>query len=601
MKLQMLIALLGSFICLMGTCCQTEPTDPNTKNLPDDMSKENTAYVRLRAEPDGLNPLFAVNAYARQVNYFIFQRLLDFNPNTLEMEPVLAKSRPVVKEILENEEFKGMSYTFEILDEATWDNGQPVTGHDYVFTLKALFNPKVAAQRIRPYYQFISDIKVDEGNPKKFTIFTDEKYILTEASLGTMFFMPEYLYDPQGIMKKYTIKQLLDTEAAAKLGEKDPKLQAFADEFSSPQFSREKGFVNASGPYALEEWETGQHIVLKKKEDWWGAKLAKSNPSLVAGPDVIHFKILKDQTTALAALKSKDVDAMNQIQPKDYLNLQKDEAFKKYFNLYNPIHPAYYFIQMNMKSSKLSDKRVRRALAHLMDVDEVVDVTLKGMGTRNVGPIQPTKSYYNRDLPLINYDFEKAKTLLTEAGWTDTNNNGTIDKEIDGELVEMELEYLTSSSSKNEQSSAQILQNNAKKAGIKIDIVPKEFTLKTDQLKKHEFELASGGWASHPIPYDPRQIWHTESYGGSGSNYVGFGNEESDALIEKIRVTTDEKERASLYLKFQEMIYEEQPYIFLFYSTNPIAISKRFEAEVYDIRPGYFPSQFVLKTAVMDN
>lgn len=605
MKLRVLIALFGGIVCLMTSACDLKPDtteDTSVKvveTLPADISTENTAYVRLRAEPDGLNPLSAVNTYSRQVNYYIFHTLLNFDPETLELVPVLAKSRPVVEEITENEKFKGMSYTFEILDEAAWDNGTPITGHDYVFTLKALFNPKVPSQRIRPFYEFISKIEVDKSNPKKFTIFTNNKYILTEDALGTMYFMPEYIYDPKGIMKNYTLEQLLDIEGAAKMADTDPKLQEFADEFSLPKYTREKDFVNASGPYYLEEWETGQHIILKKKENWWGTKLAENNPMLMAGPDVIHFKILGDQSTALTTLKSRDLDAINQMQPEDYLDLQKNEEFKEYFDLHNPVNPAYYFTFLNTRSPKLSDKRVRRALAHLTDVDEIVNTLLKGMAVRTNGPVHPDKSYYHKDLPLIKYDFEKAKTLLTEAGWTDTNNNGTIDKEIDGELVEMELEYLVSASSKNEESRALVLQNNAKKAGINITVVPKNFRVKTDDLKKHNFELSSGGWASPPTPFEPKQIWHSQSYGGDGSNYVGFGSEESDALIDEIRETMDEKEREKLYLRFQEIIYDEQPYIFSFFSTNPIAISKRFEAEAYNIRPGYFPNRFVLKDQLM--
>ena len=120
-------------------------------------------------------------------------------------------------------------------------------------------------------------------------------------------------------------------------------------------------------------------------------------------------------------------------------------------------------------------------------------------------------------------------------------------------------------------------------------------------MSKHDFELASGGWAASPVPYDPKQIWHTDSYGPGGSNYIGFGNEESDALIEEIRTTMEDDKRHELYLKFQEMIYDEQPYIFLFYATNPIVISKRFNATVSSVRPGFFPNTFLLRDELIGN
>ena len=99
----------------------------------------NKTYVRLSGEPERLNPLTTEEANAMQVMSYMFPTLLDFDPKTLELTPVLAKSRPIIATIDTGKLKGGTSYTYEIRDEAMWDNGTPVTAADFVFTVKATF------------------------------------------------------------------------------------------------------------------------------------------------------------------------------------------------------------------------------------------------------------------------------------------------------------------------------------------------------------------------------------------------------------------------------------------------------------------------------
>lgn len=600
-KFNFLFITLIGLLLLTTNCAEDDNKDENSDEtteeaLPTDFKNtENIVYSRLRAEPDGLNPLLSLNAYAREAYSNVFPYMMNFHPNTHEFTSILIKSAPQIEEIIEGEKVTGLSYTMEILDEAVWDNGQPVTGYDYEFTLKALFNPKMPTQRLRGFYEFITKLEVDEANPKKMTISTNKKYILAEEAIGSMVILPEHHFDPKGILKNYELADLIDQQKAAKIADSDQRLQEFTDEYLLPKFSRESEGIIGCGAYKLKEWVTGQHIILERKDNWWGDNLGDKIPGLENNPKEIHFKIMRDQTSALAALKAQELDAIGQIQPNDFQDLKKDKNFQRYYDLHDPINPAFYFVGMNTKSPKLSDKRVRRALAHLMDVDEVIETVQFGFGQRTVGPVHPNANYYHSGLDLIQQDLEKTQSLLAEAGWEDSNNDGTVDKEIDGERVELELEYLVSSSSNNEKNTALLFQESAKKAGIKVNIVSQEFTVKTQNTVQHKFELSAGGWQASLALFDPKQIWHTDSYRVGGSNYVGFGNQETDALIEEIRTTLEEDKRNELYRKFQEILYEEQPYIFLFFNRNLIALSRRFKAEASSVRPGYFPNTFEIK------
>jgi peptide/nickel transport system substrate-binding protein len=590
-----LIAFLSLSLCLVQcSSCNRDQAEQQTDESTVEFSKENTATVRLPAEPDKINPLVTTSVYSRIVYEPIFLYLLQFDPQSLEIAPQLAKSRPQIEELTDGPFAGGVAYTFEILDEAVWDDGTPILAKDFEFTLKALFNPLVNAAPVRAYLEFIRGMEIDADNPKKFTVYTNQKYIVGEAAIGNIPIYPTYVYDKDGLMSDYALSDLTNPDKSAELSE-DENIKAFADTFNSAEYGREKGNVVGSGAYSFESWESGQRIVLKKKENWWGDKL--DNPLLAAYPDQIIYKIIPDQTTTVAAIKAQEIDVTAQIDAKDFTDMKDDEIVNKYFNLYSPTALQYYYIGMNTKdrTGKLSDKRVRRALAHLVDVDQLINDLFYGLAERTVGPIHPSKSYYNKDLKPIEYNVEKAQGLLAAAGWEDSDGNGILDKEIDGEQVDLKISYITTSTSKFGRSLAEILTANFKKAGVELDVELLEFRQLIERLRSRDYEMNSGGWGQDPVPTDLKQIWHTESDRPDGSNRVGFGNAESDALIDQIRVTLDEDERVDMYMRIQEMIYEEQPYIFLFSPRERIAIHKRFNTSITSLRPGYVVNDFQLK------
>lgn len=555
----------------------------------------NTVFARFPAEPDRLNPILATSAYARAINEQIFQNLLHFDPYTLELRPQLAAARPVVREVADGKYAGGVGYTFNIREEAVWDDGSPITAEDVAFTMKAIFNPLVNAAHVRAYMEFVSGFETDPSNPRAFTVYTNEKYIIGEPVVSNISVLPKAVYDPSGLLDDIPFSELADAEKASRLAKESKALQAFAEAFNSAPYSREKDFISGSGPYRFVRWETGQELVLEKKEGWWGESIAPNDPLLSAYPQTLSFKIIPDQVASMAALKDEQVDVVSQIDAKDFTDLQANEEMTRRFSLQTPPSMVYYYVGLNNKNPKLADKRVRRAIAHLLDVDELINTLYYGLAQRTVGPFHPTKPYYHDELPLIAYNPEKARALLAEAGWEDTNGNGIVDKVINGMPTELALEYMISAGSKFANNMALIFQDNARKAGVEITIAPKEFTVLTDHAKRRDYDMYAGAWGQDPVVDDPKQLWHSESDTPSGGNRVSFNNAEADRLIDEIRETLDEEKRNALYLKFQELIYEEQPYIFLFAPLERIAISKRFEAKTSARRPGFFVNDFKQK------
>jgi len=551
---------------------------------------DNTVVIHELGDPDYLNPVTSGSAGATYVQTNIFQSLIEIDFKSLEFIGQLATSRPAIKTIDSGEYAGGMSLSYEIHPEAKWDNGQAITGHDFVFTIKAIKNPKVNADSVRPYLDFIDDIVVDASNPKKITILSKERYLLAESSSGTQSIIPAYIYDPQGLMKDFSIKQL-DDPAQKKALLNNPKIKQFAEAFNSPKFAREKGFVVGSGPYDFDGWETGQYISLSRKKDWWGDKA-----NLVARPDKVIYKIVTDWTAAVTSLKGEDLDIARRIRPGDFQDLLDNDRFKQHYNLSMPTELSYTYLGFNRKKPALSDQRVRRAIAHLVDRQEIIDVLLYGQGDLLNSPIHPTKAYYNKNLQDIGFNVDKAKALLKEAGWDDTDGDGIADKVINGEKQQLSLEFKYNNGNDVRKNIGLLLKENAIRAGVKIEVVGREWTVVLDENKRREFDIKCIGWVQSPTPDDLKQIWHTDYDSPDGDNQVGFGNADSDRLIDKIRVTLDESERNELYKQLQKLIYDDQPYVFLYSPKGRLAIHNRFDdAEASIRRPGYNERAFKLK------
>lgn len=584
--------LLGVLILTVSNCKSDKSQAINWKRTSNEM------VIRLASEPAGLNPVLSLtDQYATQIMRHLFLYLMTIDPQTGQLEPSLVKASPQIDPITEGQWTGGLRYSFEIREEAAWDDGSPVTGYDYEFALKAVLNPKVPAQRIRPYLEMIKSVEVDPGNPRKFAVITNETYILAlEAVVATVPLFPKSAYDPDGQLADIPLADLLDPARAAAI-ENDPRLQAFADRFTSEQFSRDPQMVGGCGAYKLESIGEDSRITLSKKQGWWGDKIKDPPSSLQAYPEKLIYWPVRDQAATISLIKSEEMDIAVNIESKDFVDMKTLPEVTANFNFFNPPTYAFYFIYINTKNPKLADKRVRQALAHLLNVNEIIETVFYGLGERINGPVLPMKDYYNKDLPLIPFSIDQAKILLSEAGWTDSNNNGIIDNVINGERIEFKLTYLITNVPAQEKIAA-IFKDAVSQAGIDLEIISKEFGAQRADLNQRNYELASGALVASPVLDDFYQLWHTDSDTPDGMNRTSFGNAESDELIEKIRQTIDKKERDQLYKTFQKMVYEEQPMLFLLTPQSRILIHKRFEAFASSLNPGFFPNQYPLIEAL---
>ncbi len=523
-----------------------------------------TVLIRLAAEPEQVDPLLARTLADRQLNNLLFQTLLDYDPQTLELIPVLAESLPVVDSITDGRWQGGMRYQFSIRPDATWDDGSPVTAADYIFTFKTLLNPGVNAAPFRIYFNFLKDIVTDPLDPKKFTVITDRPYVMALEALGTVGLYPAYFYDKNQLTKNISISDLADPARADSIYQHNQQLQNFAENFNNKDAQE----IIGGSAYQITEWMANQRITLTKKKDHW----TEAVPALSTIPDQLIFKIIPDVNSATSLLQSQQLDVLTGIPPERFEELQ--ETLSEDYNFYKTPKLSYDYIGINGNRDYLSNVRVRRALAHLLDMELIIAEILDGQAQRTIGPIHPSKSYYHQNLQPIDFDIKRADSLLNEAGF------GTNKKPL-------QLRYYYNIKNKKAAEIGLLLEKAARKINVEIIPTGMEIRALLTHYRQRDYDLAYLTWTTPPGLDDLRQTWHSSGNVAGGSNRTGFGDKNADRIIDQIRISYDSKTRKELYLRIQEIIYQQQPYIFLYTPYERMAINKRFSIQPTVRFPGY--------------
>jgi peptide/nickel transport system substrate-binding protein len=553
---------------------------------------DNTVNVRMDAAVSTLNIYLTSSGYARYVGMKIFQSLGELDPVSLELKPVLVKSLPAVRKVTDGPYAGSLAYDFEILDEAKWDNGTPVTGKDIEFTLKIIFHTGLPTETYRGYFEYLKGIETDPSNPKKFTAYYRQYYMLMLDGICGVPILPAYNYDAGNLLTNIPLTDFLDKNKAKQL-EANPSFQAFAKAFQEPKFANDKNFISGSGPYQLESNNGEQGTVLVKKQNWWGDAITAQYPILAAYPERLSYKIVSDEAAIENLLKTDALDVAVQIAPVKFLEMKQNPALSAKYDFHTFGATQFSRIALNTRIPKLEDKRVRQAIAHAVDYDYLLNTVMQGLAQRLVGPINPAKSFYAKNVPLHDFNIEKSKKLLAEAGWTDSDGNGIVDKIIKGKRTELSINLMAPTKAKTNELAALNIQETAQRAGIKINIIPADIEVLTRDTKQGQFEAAMYGSALHPGLVELYQTYHSASLVPKGDNRTGFSK--ADSAIVAIRTTEDETTRNALYVKAQEIIHEEVPEVYLYAPLQRIVVAKRFDYVITPNRPGYYEQMFKLK------
>ncbi|MBI5136532.1 MAG: hypothetical protein HZA24_04240 [Nitrospirae bacterium] len=508
----------------------------------------------LLSDPEQLNPLTSNDATAASVLGHIVETLLDRDPQTLELRPLLAAARPVVSA-------DTLQYTFTLRDGATFSDGRPVTVDDVLFSIKAIKCEHVNAPFTRVYYASIVDAERVGPGQVRFT--ASEPYFKNEETLGGIGILPRHHYDPDGRLERASVRQLAEGAPAAA-----GQCKAFAERFNR-DFSRNP---LGSGPYTFTEWVTGERVVLDRNPAYWGYKFPGVETPYV---DRLLLKVINNTAAALVSLKGGDLDTMT-LDPMQDLRETSSKRFAEQYSKLSYHAPAYTYIGWNNDHPIFADARVRRAMTMLSDRHGMVDTILHGLGQVVDGPIYRFRPEYDETLEPPPFDPKAAEALLKAAGWADHDGDGVLDREIGGRRVPFVFEIKINSGNEPRKSVALTLQDELKKHGIVAKIRELDWTIFLDAVRKHEFDAIILGWSMSVTPPDAYQVWHSSQIENGGSNHISYRNARVDAILEEYRRTFDPERRTALYREFQHILNDEQPYTFLFMRKVTLAHANRF-------------------------
>ncbi|MAO71133.1 MAG: hypothetical protein CMD02_01320 [Flavobacteriales bacterium] len=552
---------------------------------------QNTVIAHILTQPDGLHP-FNDNSVQRSYIFNYTQKtLIKLDLESLEYIPILVKEIPKGSD-------DNLSFTYELKNGITWDDGTPFTAKDVAFSVKIMLCPLTNNSQIRGNYStIIKNIELDPINPMKFTMNVKTVNWGARTIFSELNMVQKSLWDPKGILDKISFEDLHSKDFKEKI--ETNEISEWFNEYNSGDNSYKTEKLTGLGAYKVTEWVTEQYITLERKENWWGTK--DTSIYSRAYPERIIFKIIKEDASSYLALKNQDIDVTTRIGTVKLMKLQEREYFNNNYDSDFLNQYSFNYIGLNMKPDGIKfkpffvDQKVRRAMAYMTPVDEIIEVMAHGKAGRQASNISALKKTYNDTLELIPLDIEKAKELLTEAGWVDTDGDNIRDKIIDGVKTpfKFKLNYMSSPTTKE---IVLMIKESMYKAGVIAELRPMDFSIFYKNAYDHNFEAMLGGWGGSASYSNPHQLWHTSSWVNKGSNFCGFGDAESDALIKEANETLDPEIHKNALLKLQARIYEDQPYVFLYSTQRKFAIHKRFDNRgMYFERPGVMLQNLNLK------
>lgn len=501
--------------------------------------------IHLNAEPATLNPNLDIgDAYTQRIvdgyGGNIFEGMLVTNRETQAQEPWIAERWEVSEDKL--------TYTFYLRKDVTFSDGKPLTADDVLYTYESIQNTANLTADKRNYLNDFESATLLDNYTIQFK--AKRPYFLHLDVLGSLQILPRHIYG-EGDFNKHPANR-------APVG---------------------------SGPYKFEKWETGQQIVLVKRDNYWGPR----KPFVKE----LHYKFISDDNAAIQLLRRGEIDEMRLTSEQWVRQASQPEITSKYqkYTLYSPVDgygSSYGFIGWNATRPWFGDKHVRQAMTMLLDRETIGKTIYHGLVRVVTGHSFPDAPSYDKTIAPWPFDPAAAKALLDKAGWVDSNSDGIRDK--DG--VAFKYEWIFPSGSAEYEQLATVYKEELGKAGIDVTLRPLEWASFLESVDKRSFDACSMSWAS-PMESDPYQIWHS-SQTQQGSNYVGFVNPEADQIIEAARQEFDPEKRNAMYRRFHAILHEEQPYTFLFNSRRKEAISNRFQnvkpyALGFDMRDWWVP------------
>ena len=470
---------------------ETDQTDSDNDGVPDaedqfpgyDDSKfsDGTLVLGQKQEPSRLHPVAYTDVYSGYVLDQVYDPLIRTNPNGVPN----ADGRAIAESFSQSED--GKTVVIQLQEGIKFHDGEELTAEDVVFSISSQLNTSLSPPR-KANFESIDTIEAT-GEYEVTIQLSEVDVAFVQLALPQVFVVPKHYVQENGW--EYLVNNPM-----------------------------------GSGPYEFVEYETGSHIKLTRNEDYW------RHPAYVKNLEMAFYP---ESSSAVMALQQGQVHYLEQVPPDQWRQLkQVDSVTTKSYAQF-----VWQAVSFNHKAEPFNNKKVRQAFAYAVNMSKVVEgVRGADLVQEQRSPVQPSSPAYNEDLPQYEYDVEKAKQLLEEAGYSD-GISATF--------------YVPSGDTRPKE--VEIMAKSAEAAGFDFEIRSMEWGSYEDAVKSGEADVFYSGWLGSVAPKEMLNPWHSKA----GWNwYIGYyDNPEFDEAFEAANTEPNPEERNELYKEAQTIMVED--------------------------------------------
>ncbi len=472
---------------------------------------------------DGFNPFKIVEIPSYELMGLTYDYLVGFSPKDSSPVPGLADSWETSDD--------GLTWTFHLNKDAKWHDGKPVTSEDVAYTFRRILEEEQGL-----YIDYVSQIEKIE-TPDKHTVVFKTKDPSVQMLSMLVYILPKHIWEDVPADETKTFKN-------------EPAI--------------------GSGPFQAMEWKEGQSVRLEANPDYF-----RGAPHI----DEIIFQLYDNDDTMVQALKNGEVDYIAWFPINLFKSLENQEGIETNsapdpgftelgFNLYEPSPEAieeFGAPETSTGNPALLDPLVREAINWSIDEEELTQRILQGEGIPGSTLVPPALARYHLKLDeseIQGFDIERSKELLEQAGWRDTNGDGTVDK--DGE--ELELRLFVRSEDKDSVTAGQFIEDWFREAGIGLETKAMGDTALVDTIYAADYDMFIWGWGSDPDPDLILSVLTCDQIMGWSDTF--WCNEDYSRMYQEQKEQLDINERAATIKEMQRIAYEENPYVIFYYDNQ---------------------------------
>lgn len=444
--------------------------------------------------------------------------LIDQDANSLEYTPYSAKEWSISPD--------GKTFTFKLRDDLKWSDGKPITVDDYLFAYSE-------AVKDENDYVGLEDVQRIES--------------FTSPSAGTLV-----------VVLKETLAKDVAIGVATSISPVPKHIwqgKSWLDGSTNPEILKP---TVVSGPYKLTELNVAEGATFERNPNWFKG---------LANFEKVIIKPGQQPTVAYELLKSGQAQWAPAVPPSQYTEAKQNPQLTMYE--WTPANGLYRLIEFNLKNDVLKEKKVREALARAINRQDLIQVAENGLGQPQYSFLNPANTkWYNPDVEKYEFDLNKSKALLEEAGY---KMSGATLNGPNGQPVKLGVLYPVSSAPRGK--IAAYVQQQFKQLGITVEVKGLDANAYFDEAKKKNFDISLGSWGGGSI--DPDLSSKGQILSNGQQNVTSFASEKVDQLIKQGSVELDEARRKAIYFELQKLVVDELPSMYLYSATSFSPMTKK--------------------------